>query len=273
VAGAEVTPALIRAGRVVLTPQHVVKVGTAEPAVHRAAWTEDLRVEAAVYRLLAGSGLPIPTVVDEGGLGLVATRLPGTSVDGAAMSLTLEDWEELARALGAALRVLHARDGATIDRRLAGAAPSVFTARVPHHLRREAADLVATTASSEPWRAMRPSLLHCDVHGGNVLVEPCATGWRFSGLVDFGRACTGVPLFDVMLAQARVLHHRRALMRAFLDDYGAASGQQWPQLMMACALLHPFDVVTPALRRWPSLNGAQSIGELACALWDTRPGE
>jgi hygromycin-B 7''-O-kinase len=106
-------------------------------------------------------------------------------------------------------------------------------------------------------------LLQGDLAPENVLVEPDLGGWNISGLLDFGNAMIGDPLFDltaptVLLAPGQAEFVDRILAGCLGTDAPGTTALR-PRLM-ALTLIHPMADLPECL--------ALVKGTEACRSWD-----
>jgi len=111
-----------------------------------------------------------------------------------------------------------------------------------------------------------PVLLHGDLTHDHILVRKVGSVWRTSGLIDFGDAMVGDPLFELIAFLGN-----RELLRAFLRAYRPPlhlDNVQARKLLCLC-LLHPFNVFLGFFQEHPEAAHASSLGDLASWLWGT----
>ncbi|MBM7788134.1 phosphotransferase family protein [Tenggerimyces flavus] len=106
---------------------------------------------------------------------------------------------------------------------------------------------LAASTLSEVDTTRSTSLLHSDVHGGNVLLDP-GTG-ALVGIIDFNEVQAGHAWYDLADACFRLLHGDPHLVPAFLNGYGLSEADLADGAalrLLGWGLLHDFDVLTPA---------------------------
>jgi aminoglycoside phosphotransferase (APT) family kinase protein len=246
------------------------------------------QTEREAYTLLSRADLPIPELLAEGALYddgwrwpfLVMTAIHGRSMRELDGSLSTEDLERTANFVGITLRKLHAtpiRDGEYIsfeeyadlirtrmarchrDHELWGSLPERFLSQVRDYVW-SARDLL------EP-NERRTSLLHGDLHAGNVFLNGDGGAHEPTGIVDFNDAYEGDPHYDLVAIHAKAFGADKRLLRRSLDAYGWGElGRKWPQRMMALTLAHDYDMVQPYAARIP--DEVRTLEELASLLWD-----
>ncbi|MFF2548784.1 phosphotransferase family protein [Kitasatospora sp. NPDC058063] len=186
--------------------------------------------EAAVLRLLEGSGVPAARLVAVDAAGavcehpsLVMTHLPG--------SVRLaEDGDAPARAdlLAAQLAAVHAL---AVGERERPRAWQAWTApdrvAVPAHTARTGLWERAVEVIGGEVPAHRACFLHRDFHPGNVLFTGTGTGLAVAGVVDWVETSWGPADLDVAhCATALALLHGPRAGLAFADRYTAAGGRE-----------------------------------------------
>lgn len=238
-------------------PEYVIKL---TPPVFR----REIDAEAAALALIgAALPVPVPRLVAHGEwLGwpfVILTRLRGRAIGACRDSVPAEDMRALLRTLGTALRALHAlaapacapgggwaaflaREsiGCVARQHAWGVAPAIVEA-LPRFL--------AGAALAPPARSV---LLHADLTHENVLVGQSGGRWKLTGLVDFGDAMTGDPLFDLITPALLIGRGEPALLAALLDGYGIPPAQRDAALrrrLMALAALHRWNDLS-RFSRW-----------------------
>ena len=253
------------------------------------------QLEIEAHGVLAGNDLPVPDLIAHGMFPhaatppgwawLIETKSPGQPWSGAATAMSGRRRQRAASQLGAVLRrwheTLHAGRGGHLgsgwgtflrliraelsylgedDGRLA-----CFPAVLWPRLRLLASSTLAEVASTTPT-----SLLHGDVHGENILVEP--TAGAVTGIIDLNEMYAGDPWYDLADACFRLLHGDPACVRGLLTGYGLNVEEPVDGValrLLGWGLLHDFDVLTPTcLRRGvPEVD----VADLACHLTGLRP--
>jgi len=248
------------------------------------------QTEREAYQMLAGRHLPIPELLAEGALYpdtdgwrwpfLVMTAMHGRSMRDLGDMLTAQEREHAAEFVGATLRQLHAtpiRDGEYIsfeqyadlirtrmarchrDHELWGSLPQRFLPQVR--------DYVWTARDLLEPDERRTSLLHGDLHAGNVFLNGAGGAHEPTGIVDFNDAYEGDPHYDLVAIHAKAFGADKQLLGRVLDAYGWGDlGRKWPQRMMALTLAHDYDMVQPYTMRIP--DEVTTLDELASVLWD-----
>lgn len=180
--------------------------------------------EQAAYDLLAGSGLPVPSVIlldDSRNLSpydtLILTLLPGEAIAASQGNLNQQEIESLAFQAGQFLARLHRYTFSGFGKlRWRGnwpfnTWPAMFWDYAARYLEpalaagllteEELVRLVAVLEQAEPTLAAvkRASLVHSDYHYENILHQSD----RVTGLLDFEWAYAGDPASDFVAAQER----------------------------------------------------------------------
>src|SRR5690349_9534848 len=160
--------------------------------------------ERRAYDFLAGSGLPVPTLVASGRLAsdtpwLLTTRLAGEGGDNVRQRLSALDRIDLYRQAGTLLAKLHLLP---VDERLTGEPVpdnvSKYAGRLAQRVeryRQEAESYhtrLASRACAQGWltslgRKAQPLLTfaHGDFSDRNFILGRSGTGWKLAGLIDF----------------------------------------------------------------------------------------
>jgi len=251
-------------------------------------------VERDVYALLRGqTDIPAPQLVAAGDLYsggdgwpwpyLVSQQLPGRSLAQVRDLVAEDDLIGIARYTGQVLRRLHSvpitggtalapdwdsfvafiaerRARCLADHRSWGSLPLALIAQIPDYLL--PADVLFD-------RSTRPVLLHADVTMDHLLLQKGESGrWAMTGIIDFGDARVGDPLYELVALHLDALDCDKRLLQSFWDGYGSdIARNDWVRRAMNYALLFPFDSLGAALRAHPALREARSLDDLAVALW------
>lgn len=225
----------------------VLRVG----APHEGDGPSPLEREAAAYRALAGTGVPVPALLAAHPErdALLVTRMPGHP-DLAAVAGG--EREEVAADLVRSLAALHALDPASLDLGVLAAAGGTL-ARLAAGLAQLQARYRGTgradplieagltwCAANLPGHDGPPSLLHGDAGPGNLLFE----GGRVTALVDWELARLGDPLEDLAALALRMVHGGldgfAGLVAVYAEAAGApVDGQRlaWHQVLAASRIV------------------------------------
>jgi aminoglycoside phosphotransferase len=248
------------------------------------------QTEREAYAMLAGRDLPIPQLLADGALYpdtdgwrwpfLVMTPMHGRSMRDLGADLSAPERERAADFVGATLRALHAtpiRDGEYISFAEYEDLLRTRTARchrdhelwgsLPAHLLPQVRDYVWKARGLLEPDERRTSLLHGDLHGGNIFLNGDDGAHEPTGIVDFNDAYEGDPHYDLVAIHAKAFGADKHLLRRVLDAYGWGKlGKQWPRRMMALTLAHDYDMVEPYAVRIP--DGVRTLDEIASLVWD-----
>ncbi|UCM90623.1 phosphotransferase family protein [Streptomyces marincola] len=248
---------------------------------------ESFAVESEAYRLLEGTGLPVPNVLARGELYprsddwtwpfMVLEAVPGRTWREATEDMATPGRLALARRLGTVLRQVH-----EVPLSAATGPLRPESTRFADVLRERRA---ATVADHREWGHLPPALLdgvpgflpeidallgdrppvfvHGDLHGTNLFV---GTGpERVSGLIDFADSYAGDPRYSLVQLHLNAFGADRSLLRAALEGADWPVPGDFPRQMLAFTFLHDFDV----LENVPlDLTGVSSLDDLAGLLWD-----
>ncbi|MDQ5853337.1 MAG: aminoglycoside phosphotransferase family protein, partial [Chloroflexota bacterium] len=218
--------------------------------------------------------------------------VPGTSIGEARERVAYEDRVSVARFLGPLVRQLH---GLSLeDSRYLPPSWDAFvrflhqqwSTCVENHAqqKRMPTHLLALLAQIDTYlppvellvdRTVAPSLLHCDLNEDHVLGYFEESCWRPAGIIDFGDAMAGDPLYELGALHTGLFHCDKRLLRVFLESYGFDERLQDHFVLraMSFALLHECDVVGPVFQEFPDALKVDSLAELATLLWDVdQPG-
>jgi hygromycin-B 7''-O-kinase len=218
-------------------------------------WAHVVQRDAECLRFLADrSSLPVARILAEGTLEdwhyLVSSRLPGEQLDRVWPRLAPPEKMKLAGELGGLLRELHRvsvgalRPGGIAWAQFFDNAVATWTTRrdldrLPIPLREDGPRFLATAGAA---RAAPPLvLLHGDLAPENTLVAHDGSGWRFSGLLDFGNAMTGNPLFDLTAPTVLLAPGQAVVVDKILGGYGGPDAPRAKTLrlqLMALTLIH-----------------------------------
>lgn len=102
----------------------------------------------------------------------------------------------------------------------------------------------------------RIALVHGDVGPGNLLVRAVDGRFGLSGIIDFGQARLGDPLYDLVAPGVAILGRERDLLPDLLQGYGPVSASA----LLRLAFLHEWakvgDVLPPHTGDWPAVERA-----------------
>jgi aminoglycoside phosphotransferase (APT) family kinase protein len=111
-------------------------------------------------------------------------------------------------------------------------------------------------------------LLHGDLTHLNFLVEPAGSGWRISGLNDWGDARLGPPGHEFISPGVHMyLGDRSALASFYRGCAKALDRVRMPRELMARAMLYYSQDMADLLRRDPQIEACQNWDCIAQHLW------
>eukprot|EP01117_Protostelium_nocturnum_P009993 TRINITY_DN3561_c0_g1_i3.p1 TRINITY_DN3561_c0_g1~~TRINITY_DN3561_c0_g1_i3.p1 ORF type:complete len:864 (-),score=310.10 TRINITY_DN3561_c0_g1_i3:42-2522(-) len=102
-------------------------------------------------------------------------------------------------------------------------------------------------------------------------------GWETSGIIDFGDALLGDPIFDLVALHVSVFRCDKRLLKRFLDKYGSdrwtelkqgRDGLSFAKIAMCYTLWHPCDALKTVYLKKPHFMKLMKLEELERALWD-----
>jgi len=242
-------------------------------------------MELEALALVAGRGLPLPDLIAHGIFQhptedvswswLIESAADGVPWTRVRADISDDNARRCATHLGETLRLLHTtpHEGAAvlapdwtrfidlvgdetrglgiIDGRLDG---------FPESTRRALRDLAEATFAGLDTTAPT-ALLHGDVHGDNVFVDPVSGG--LTALIDLNEMYAGDPWYDLADAVFRLFQGGPGLTRRLLRGYGLDSATDGlPTSLLGWGLLHDFDGLTPTIRS-RGLPATRDIDELA----------
>jgi len=222
-------------------------------------WPEDFEAERAALHAMGGG--PFPAIAHEGTLEgwpyLVITRIPGRPARDPWPLLSRSGKESLLHELGGLLRRLHRIP-----------APPDLQTDWPAF----ASGLEATLESrndppSAGWRdwmvdrahldedPFEPVLLHADVTWDHVFALRDGEGIRLSGLIDFGDAMSGHPLYEFGAPLLYMCFGEPDLTWSLLSGYGLPRSPGTARSVLAYSLLHRFGRLGRWLEKVPVADG------------------
>lgn len=245
-------------------------------------------MDLEAHALITGLGLPVPDLIAHGTFKrpsddlswnwLIEAAAEGAPWSRAVAELSDEQAQRCATDLGVTIRRLHEtpHETATIlapvwtrfhdlvsdesvrlgvnDGRLDG-----FPETIRPWLRDLAAETLAALDTDAPTK-----LLHGDIHGDNVFVDP-ATG-RLTGLIDLNEMSAGSAWYDLADAAFRLFDGAPGLTDRLLRGYGLdPSSHDYAGVLLGWALLHDFDGITTTIEQRGIPEGAD-LDKLAAHL-------
>jgi hygromycin-B 7''-O-kinase len=258
---------------------------------------EDHLVERMLYEAIARTPeLPAPAIVASGDLFpesnawpwpyTITTVIPGVSAGEARAQMGDEDRLTVARFLGSVLRRAHGlivdgperlrrswepfnrfvarqRRTCVARHRRRGSLPDAWIAQADRYLPRAMELMVGEGALC---------LLHGDMTADHVLGEFQDGRWLPTGIIDFGNARSGDPLYELIALHLDLFRCDKRQLSAFLESYGMDVGalDAFVRRAMSYTLLHEFDPLGTLLRVAPAAREVGGLEELAALLWDPK---
>jgi hygromycin-B 7''-O-kinase len=253
-------------------------------------WSDMVTREVALLRSLPEEHrLPVPRLLGHGVLDtwhyLVLSRVAGGALHRIWPEITREDQERLAGEFGAMLRALHDAPLPEAPERLArlpewgvwvrnavAAWPERWgLERVPAPLRVDGPHFLASVGlgatEATPVRLCR---LHGDLAPENAHVARIADAWRCTGMIDFGNAMLGDPVFDYTAPAVLLAPGDGGIIRRFLEGAGVGTppmGRDLRRRLMAYTLIHPRADLGDCLDLIPAARDVHAWDEVAALFW------
>jgi hygromycin-B 7''-O-kinase len=223
-------------------------------------WPEDFTAEREALRAIGGGAFP--QILFEGCLDgwpyLVMTRIRGVPAADVWPDLPLGDRCRLLEELGGIIRVVHSNrppprlatgwDGFLSERR-AGLDAGNMLPPGPW------LDWLHSRTARCTGAPFEPVLLHADITPDHVFLAGRPGGWRVSGLIDFGDAMGGHPLYELGAPLLFFCFGEPRLTESLLAGAGAGSDPATAADILACSLLHRFGRLRMWLDRVPVADG------------------
>ncbi len=230
-------------------------------------WVEDAYPERVALAALRGHAtIAVPQLIGQGELEgwpyLVLTTVPGRSLETVWPALSPADRQHIMHQLGALMRQLHALDVTKVeglasdwsgflsqqfrlclDNQAQAGASAAWLEQIHSFL----ANLPPLAGNGSP-----SALLHSDITCEHVYLQQQEDTWQISGLIDWGDAMIGDPLYD-FVAPALITRDDPAVWRALLQGYGfqpARWSADRAAELLAYALLHRYVRLTDFLADW-----------------------
>jgi hygromycin-B 7''-O-kinase len=251
--------------------------------------------EIDVYRLLGyAPQIPAPALFAHGTLFskgegwswpyIVIEALPGISLDEAGEQVTYRHKLALARYLGPVVRSLHTlplsdasyRHGSwdafihfLAKQRAACVDQHTRWQTIPDHLIAQIDAYLPPLETLADQTGM-PSLLHADLNADHVLGFFQDDHWHTTGIIDFGDAKVGDPLFELIALHIGLFDCDKHLLQAFLECYGFHERlrDRFVLRAMSYTLLFEFNVFHSIFQILPTAHEVATLDELAALLWD-----
>lgn len=215
---------------------------------------------------------------------LISTALPGRSLGEDRAAVPYADLEAVVGWLGGQLRSLyelHLPPGGVLPadwssfhsylrerRAVCVEQHRRWSALPPHLLEQIEAYLLPVDALFE--RRRPPCLVHSDLNEDHVLGRWEAGHWRPRGMIDFGDALSGDPLYELVAFHFGLAHCDKHLLRVLLDatGHGLERDPAFVHRAMSYTLLFEHNVLGQVLQELPHARDVASLDELATLLWD-----
>ena len=242
---------------------------------------DDYAAEVESAEILAGNP-NVPTTkllahsVDRGWPYVITTRLPGKPLTDVRPELTRRELVRLVAQLG---DILHALHDASVDRMPETWHTFVARRRIAWdnggHMRRavgcQIEDRVIEfldSAGTIPDPAGTASLLHGDLGAEHVFVERQTSGWRISGILDFGDAMHGERVYDIVGPGLDIARGDPELLRLLIGpELTRAYGiDDLRRRLMVYTLIHLWTEAREILE-WIASGGTRTLDEVAEQLW------
>jgi hygromycin-B 7''-O-kinase len=262
--------------------------------LHYEEWfgEECFQTERAFYRATRGHALPIPDLLAEGALYegsawrwpfLVLSAMAGRDLRSRGSDVSHNDMEGIADFVGTALRRLHAASVAETpplthagyvalihDRMAASGRDHPTWRSLPERLASQVRDYVWERRRLVDPEAAPRSLIHGDLHGGNIFAVGSPGRLQPAGIVDFNDAMIGDPHYDLVSLHLKAFRADKALLRVALKAYGwLRDDPDWSHRMMALTLVHDYDMIEPVVSAYPgAFDRASTLEDVAERLWD-----
>jgi aminoglycoside phosphotransferase (APT) family kinase protein len=236
-------------------------------------WRAKLDAERAMLAHLHGKlSAETPAIVAEGDLDawgyVVMTRLEGRSARAAMKTTTDEERRAIVRAVGALIAEIHALDVPSgIDADWPGLLARARTTCASRHAAGGAdptwiAAIAARVADVEASGRAVP--MHADVHADHVLLDERL---RVTGLLDFGDAMAGDPVYDLVTPVTFFVRGRPDLFAALLEGYGASPTPELLARGRALQILHRYSDLRRDVEMLVPSRRCTTLDEALAALW------
>jgi hygromycin-B 7''-O-kinase len=239
--------------------------------------------EIAAARVAASGYLGLPGGEDWPWPYLVFDLIQGVSIGEVMEQVSLESKLQMAREMGSLVRALHSlpledqdvfpdRWDAFLDFLVEQRHGCIDCHRgwgtLPDRLIDQIEDFLPPQDDLLVDFSRPPHLIHADLTRDHLLGRVEQDRWVSLGLIDFGDAMTGSLWYELAALHLDLFGADRRLLSAFLESCPLPAiqpGWSFPQLAMAGALLHKFNVLAGLP---PERFAVESLEELALQLWD-----
>ncbi|MEQ1822770.1 MAG: aminoglycoside phosphotransferase family protein [Fimbriimonadaceae bacterium] len=239
---------------------------------------------AALKALQLESGIPVPRIISKGDLEplerewkwpwVLLERMHGRTLEVMWPSLTTVERHRFAFELGSMLRRMHqVVPGGDLSQTYQSIWPKGFAEFLTrqHQLVSNQPELAVIPVYEEILRMSPtgvvsgwPVLLHGDLDGSHILVNDGA----ITGLIDFGDAKLGDPVYDFIPIHHDLFGMDRSLFAEFLKGYGLnpATEPRFRDRLITYTILHEWGFAG-RLTKWTVQSGATTLGDLALWMW------
>ena len=250
--------------------------------------------ELDVSNLLAHDGqIPAPSLVTYGHLidengewpwpYLVFEHLAGESLASLRDRVSVDTMSRVARELGNLIKLFHALP--LSEARFLGPTWDAYLAMLerqrpgckdrhrewrslPDHLIEQIDEFLPPTVRLVDC-STPPRLLHGDLTADHAVGQLTPNGWRIQGLIDFGDALVGDPMYELIALHLDLFQCDKRLLSAFLMSYDfeqEIDREDAAKLLSLC-LLHPFNVFEGFRDRHPEAQSMRDLSQFADWLW------
>lgn len=222
-------------------------------------WAQDCEAERLALEAVGGLGVPEVLAAGEleGWPYLLLRVVPGVPAAEVWGQLDEQQREGVVRELGGLMRQIHAVPP-----------PSGLKTDWPGFIAARISEALAHHGAGEPWDtwigkrlvafaepAAAAVLLNGDITADHLLLERTGGHWRVGGLIDFGDAKVGHPLYEFVAPLAFYTFGRPSLSRALVEAYGGWRVEEVAEVLTTYCLLHEFGRLRQFLARFPVTDG------------------
>ena len=244
-------------------------------------WPEDVVRERVGLHAIEGlEGVEAPAILADETLGdwryLLLSHVEGQAIGSVWLDLTPDEQISLGEQMGALMKRLHAADRSRCGDITEDWSEFLDLRRIGTAKRNQERGLrdgwyeplkaFVPEAIAIVDRPFEPVFLHADLTDDHWFVRRIDGAWHVTGLIDFGDAMVGDPLYE-FAAPAMFLSQRRpAVQRAMLRGYGLADTKEVRNVIRAWTIVHRFSLVENAIRVCPEPS-PETLQALLDALW------
>ncbi len=138
--------------------------------------------------------------------------------------------------------------------------PAHLIAQIPRYL----------AAHEHFYNPLSACLIHADLTHDHVLGEFQDGKWRMTGLIDFGDAWVGDPIYELVALHLSIFQLDRQLLKTFLAAYtlDSAVRNRFVKRAMLATLLFEFNSFKTIVQHRPTALEAATLDELANNVWN-----